>query len=385
MGSRTREVSVRAGAALAGLGAATALVNRITVRQLRDGTAEVTESVTVCIPARDEADRLPGLIADLRAQQGIPQLRVIVLDDDSTDGTYRAALEAIGGDKRFTLVRNDTRPPPGWTGKNAACARLADLAPDSSQVLVFLDADIRLAAGAVAAAVRELRRAQAGSVCAWPLQRAETVTERLVQPLLCWSWAGTLPLIVGNRSLRPSMAVACGQFLAFDAADYRALGGHAVVADRITEDLAITRALRRAGRRTVLVAGGQLAETRMYRDARELEEGYSRWLWTAYGGPAGSAAIAALLALAYWVPPVAALSGRGRTRRLGLLGYAAAVTGRLLARSTESGGNLTRADALAALAHPVAIAAYLRLSMRSHLAHRGGTLSWKGRALNNTR
>ncbi|WP_405135838.1 glycosyltransferase family 2 protein [Nocardia sp. NBC_01388] len=383
---RPGEFAVRAGTAIAGLGAVTALLNRITLRQLRGGSTTVTEAVTVCVPARNEADRLPGLIADLRAQQGIPQLRVLILDDDSTDDTSSAALAAVGVDERFTVQRNEIAPAPGWTGKNAACALLAELATvQAPGALVFLDADVRLAPGAVAAAVAELRRAQASSLCAWPRQRARTATERLVQPLLCWSWAGTLPLILGNRSLRPSTAVACGQFLVFDAADYGALGGHAVVADRITEDLAIARALRRSGRRTVLVAGGQLAETRMYRDAKELEQGYSRWLWTAYGGPAGSVAVAALLALGYWVPPLAALTGRGRTRRLGLLGYAAAVTGRLLARSTESGGSLTPTDALAALAHPVAIAAYLRLSAKSHLAHRRGTLSWKDRALNNTR
>ncbi|MET9491561.1 glycosyltransferase family 2 protein [Nocardia sp. NPDC006630] len=383
---RSGEFAVRAGTVIAGLGAVTALLNRITLRQLRGGSTTVTEAVTVCVPARNEADLLPGLIADLRAQQGIPQLRVLILDDDSTDDTYSAALEAVGADERFTVQRNEIAPAPGWTGKNAACALLAELATvQAPGALVFLDADVRLTPGAVAAAVAELRRAQASSLCAWPRQRAQTTAERLVQPLLCWSWAGTLPLILGNRSLRSSMAVACGQFLVFDAADYGALGGHAVVADRITEDLAITRALRRSGRRTVLVAGGQLAETRMYRDAKELEQGYSRWLWTAYGGPAGSVAVAAFLALGYWVPPLAALAGRGRTRRLGLVGYAAAVTGRLLARSTESGGSLTPADALAALAHPVAIAAYLRLSAKSHLAHRSGTLSWKDRALNNTR
>ncbi|WP_442791073.1 glycosyltransferase [Nocardia sp. NBC_01327] len=381
------EFAVRAGTAIAGLGAVTALLNRITLRQLHGGGTTVTEAVTVCVPARDEADRLPGLIADLRAQQGIPHLRVLILDDDSTDDTYGAALKAVGTDERFTVQRNDIAPAPGWTGKNAACARLAELATveGAPGALVFLDADVRLTPGALGAAVVELRRAQASSLCAWPRQRAETTAERLVQPLLCWSWASTLPLVLGNRSLRPSTAVACGQFLVFDAADYRALGGHAVVADRITEDLAITRALRRSGRRTVLVAGGRLAETRMYRDARELEQGYSRWLWTAYGGPAGSLAVAGFLALGYWVPPLAALAGRGRTRRLGLLGYTAAVTGRLLARSTESGGGLTRADALAALAHPAAIAAYLRLSAKSHLAHHSGALSWKDRALTGIR
>ncbi|WP_330182014.1 glycosyltransferase [Nocardia sp. NBC_01503] len=426
---------MRAGAVIAAAGATTALANRITMRQLRDQRVGVTEAVTVCVPARDEADRLPELIADLRAQQGVPRLRVLILDDDSGDGTYRAALDSVGGDSRFTVLRNDIPPTLGWTGKNAACARLAEFADTDSGVLIFLDADVRLTPGALAAAIRELRRAGAGLVCPWPAQRAESIAERLVQPLLCWSWASTLPVALGNSTLSPAMAVACGQFLVFDAAAYRAIGGHASVADRITEDLAIARELRRAGQRTTLVAGGQLTSTRMYRSARELDEGYRKWLWTAYGGVAGSAAVGGVTTLAYLLPPLVAAVGHRRVRRMGLLGYAAAVTGRLLARSTENGGRvhrspledyrcgprpkarrdddggrpsendgrarspravpgahligdiggLTGADVLAALAHPVSVAVYLGLSMRSHRASRNRTLTWKGRGLSDIR
>lgn len=372
---------VQAGTAIAVFGAGVALVNRVTMPRLRAGSS-VIEPVTVCIPARDEAERLPELIADLRAQQGVPRLRVLILDDASTDGTEQAALDAIDDDARFTVVRNDIDPPSGWNGKTAACARLAELAARTApRAFVFLDADVRLAPGALAAAVAELRRSRAALVCPWPNQRADSPAELLVQPLLAWSWAATLPIAVANHTVRPSTAVACGQFLVFDTAAYQSIGGHAAVAAEITEDLAIARVLRHAGQRTALTAAGPLASTRMYRSASELDTGYTRWLWSAYGGTAGSAAIAATAALAYWVPPLAAVLGRGRVRRTGLLGYAAAVTARLLARSTETRGPLTPTDTVAALAHPLSIAAYLRLTFRSHRAHRNGTLSWKGRGL----
>ncbi|MGW2664194.1 glycosyltransferase [Nocardia tengchongensis] len=375
--------AVTAGSAVAAFGAVAALANRVGLPRLRPSGDPVTEPVTVCVPARDEAHLLPGLIADLRAQQGITGLRVLILDDGSTDDTTAAAHAAIGDDDRFRLAHNDTDPAPGWTGKTAACARLAALAADliDAGVLVFLDADVRLAPSALAAAVRALRSARADLICPWPRQRAESPAEWLVQPLLCWSWASTLPVALADRTRRPSMAVACGQFLVFDAAAYRAVGGHAAVADSVTEDLAIARVLRRGGRRTALVAAGPLAHTRMYRDAGELTEGYTRWLWSAYGGPAGSLAVGSIAALAFWVPPLAALCGRGRLRRIGVLGYGAAVTGRLLARSTETGGPPGRADVVAALAHPLSVAAYLALSARSHRAHRAGRLHWKDRSL----
>ena len=150
MTDQTTAVLARAGAAVAVLGCATALFNRLTVRRLPEAAA-VIEPITVCVPARDEAHRLPELIADLRAQSGAPRLQVLVIDDASTDGTAEAAEKAIDGDPRFLVIRSRDEPEPGWTGKAAACARLAEAA--DTAVLVFLDADVRLAPGAIAAAV----------------------------------------------------------------------------------------------------------------------------------------------------------------------------------------------------------------------------------------
>ncbi|WP_039797111.1 glycosyltransferase [Nocardia araoensis] len=367
-------------AAVAALGAGIALYNRITVRRLSNIPTTVIEPVTVCIPARDEADRLPGLIGDLRAQVGVPRMAVRILDDASTDDTAAAARAAIDGDPRFTLLRSVSDPVPGWTGKAAACVRVAEEV--STPVLIFLDADVRLAPTALAAAVGALRGRRAALVSPWPLQVSGSVAEAVVQPLLCWSWASTLPVTAADRSLRPATAVACGQFLVFDNAAYREVGGHTAVAGSVTEDLDIARTLRRAGHPTVLVAAGPLARTRMYRGAAELDAGYTRWLWSAYDGTiAGGAAVGLVAAVAYWVPPAAAVLGHGAVRRAGLIGWLAAVAGRLLARSTETGGPLKPSDVLAAVAHPVSVGAYLLLWVRSHRARRRGTARWKGRSL----
>ncbi|NUS94943.1 MAG: glycosyltransferase, partial [Nocardia sp.] len=93
-------------------GAALAAWNRFTVPRLSADPAPVTESVTVCVPARDEVALLPGLIGDLRAQTGIGRMRVLVLDDLSTDGTAAAARRAMDGDPRCELIRGTTGPPP---------------------------------------------------------------------------------------------------------------------------------------------------------------------------------------------------------------------------------------------------------------------------------
>ena len=102
-------------------------------------------------------------------------------------------------------------PPPGTLGKPHACAQLAAAA--SGSVLVFVDADVTLAPHAVAAAVGMLREAGLGLLCPWPRQVAEGVGPRLLQPLLAWSWMATLPLRRAERSPRPSLVAANGQFM----------------------------------------------------------------------------------------------------------------------------------------------------------------------------
>ncbi|MBF6286542.1 glycosyltransferase [Nocardia cyriacigeorgica] len=383
MPGETRVVSaIRVGTGIAVAGCAVAMGNLLTMRRLRPGPP-VDETVAVCVPARNEAERLPELIEDLRAQTGVPGLWVLILDDGSTDDTEAAARHAAGDDPRITVLRGDDEPEPGWTGKAAACARLAEAAAATgATVLVFIDADVRLAPAAIAAAVTELRARRFALVSPWPRQLAHSPAERLVQPLLCWSWATTLPVVLAERGTRPSMAVACGQFLAFDAADYRAIGGHAAVAGSVTEDLDIARALRRHGMRTAVVAAGSMARTRMYRDEAELEAGYTRWLWSAYGGSAaGGLAVGAVAGLAYWLPPLAVLAGHGRVRRIGLLGYTAAVAGRIVAGCLDSGTAPGRDEVVAACAHPASVAAYLYLWARSRRARRQHALMWKGRAL----
>ncbi|WP_137873310.1 glycosyltransferase family A protein [Rhodococcus sp. Q] len=361
--------------AVSAAGLAIAALNAATAPRLRAGSP-VTEPVTVCIPARDEVETLPRLVADLRAQRGVPDLRILILDDDSGDGTAAAAIAAAAADGRFSIEEAEGDPPAGWLGKPHACSRLADLSADRGGVLVFLDADVRLAPDALAAAARALRELRVDLLSPWPFQVAVTAGERLLQPLLGWSWLATAPLPIANRSMRPSMAVACGQFLVFDAAAYRAVGGHRAVASCVAEDLELARTMRRAGRRTAVAVAGEFASCRMYSSAAQVRDGHGRWLWTQFGSPVGAAAVLGVAVLGYTTGPLVT-----RPRRWGAAAFAAAVASRLLARRVESGRGLTVRDGVDAAAHPLSVVGLAALTADSHLRRRRGTLTWKNRPL----
>jgi hypothetical protein len=267
-------------------------------------------------------------------------------------------------------VLTGTPLPPGWLGKPYACQQLADAADPASDVLVFLDADVRLGPGAIPATVGLL--ADLDLVSPYPRQLAVSPAERLVQPLLQWSWLTFLPLRLAERSGRESLSAANGQLLAVRRAAYDRAGGHAAVRAEVVEDVALLRAVKRAGGRGGVADGTALADCRMYGGWPALRDGYTKSLWSAFGSPAGAVAVAGLLGLAYLVPPLAALAGS----RIGLAGYAAGVTGRVVtARRT---GGRTWPDALA---HPVSVALFTGLTARSLRHHRAGKLSWKGRQL----
>jgi hypothetical protein len=371
------------GSALAVAGLAHAARNLHDLHRPAPPEQPIADPVAVLVPARDEAHRVAATVTAVLAQHDVPHLQVVVLDDASTDGTSAVAAQAGAGDARLQIIRGDSDPPAGWLGKPYACQRLADTV--TAPTLVFLDADVVLAPGAVAAAVAALRSSSASFGSVWPRQLADGILQRLIQPLQQWSWATTLPLRAAARSRRPSLAAANGQFLVIDRQAYLDIGGHAAVADCVLEDIELARAMKRAGHRTGLWDGSELAACRMYDTPAELLAGYRKSLWAAFG-PRGApltlrAAAAggawAMLGAAAVVPPIALAVGPDRaTRLIGLLGYAAGVGNRaLVARRT---GSPVWPDSAA---HPASVAALIVLSADSLIAHAAGRTSWKGRSV----
>jgi hypothetical protein len=357
------------GAALAVAGTAHQVRNLRALRVPPAAPPAVAEPVTVALPVRDEAHRVAPALRALLAQRDVPDMEVLVLDDGSTDGTADVVRAVADGDPRLRLLHG-TLPPPGRPGKPHACAQLAAAARGS--VLVFIDADVVATPLAVAAAVAVLRDAGLDLLSPWPRQLADGAAARLVQPLLQWSWMVSLPLRRAERSPHPALCAANGQLLVADAATLARAGGFGGVGTEVLDDLAVARAVKRAGGRVGVADGSALTACRMYDGWADLHAGYRKSLWAAFGPAPASAAVAALLALAYVVPALAALRGSWA----GLVGYGAGVVSRVLA-ARHSGGRAWPD----ALAHPVSVTALLGLLASSWRGHRRGELTWKGRRL----
>lgn len=378
--SRGVDATVAAAAVGAWIATAHTAYNLSILRTPSTHPPVVAERVSILVPARDEARRIGPCIEALLASKGLRDVEILVLDDGSTDATADVVRRCAAGDSRLTVIDGGSASlPAGWLGKTWACERLARAANGS--VLVFVDADVVVAPHGIAASVTLLRQSRLDLVCPYPHQLADGVVPRLVQPLLQWSWATMLPLGAAESSPRESLVAANGQLLMVDTAVYLRSGGHDGVRHEVLDDVALLRAVKRAGGRGVVVDGTQVATCRMYDDTDALVEGYTKSLWSAFGSPAGAAAVIALLTWLYVVPPVAVVTGPStRTRAWGLAGYAAGVTGRaLVARRTTP--RTTDAHVTDALAHPVSIAAFAALVTESWRRHHAGTTTWRGRPL----
>jgi cellulose synthase/poly-beta-1,6-N-acetylglucosamine synthase-like glycosyltransferase len=107
---------------LAGISVAGTLHAALNIALLRRPPTDpppVRRPVTVVVPARDEEEQIGSCLAALLDQRGVPSLRIVVVDDGSTDGT--AAVVRAVEDPRVRLVHAEP-PPPGWLGKPHACA-----------------------------------------------------------------------------------------------------------------------------------------------------------------------------------------------------------------------------------------------------------------------
>jgi len=348
-------------------------VNALLLRRLPELPNNSDERVAVLLPLRDEADRVTPCLESLLAQRGLPNLTIYVLDDGSTDGTADL-VRSLAGDK-VTLITG-AELPDGWLGKPHACWQLAMAAADSD-ILSFVDADVVLAPDALASAVRLLREIDVTLLSAYPRIGG---AGRLLQPLLQWSWLTFLPVRAMERSPRPSLAAAGGQWLIADRDGYFRAGSHAAVRAEILEDIALARQVKRAGGRIAIADASRRATCRMYDSWSGLTAGYAKSLWASFGSAPAAAIVVVMLLLLYALPavaaPILAVTGFPSAALIALTAYLLGAAGRAI--SALATGGRPWPDCLA---HPVSIALFAWLTARSFRLRRQSRLTWRGRAL----
>lgn len=268
-------------------------------RAPRGEEARRAPRMAILVPARNESHQISACL-DALLHATPPSATIIVLDDESSDDTW-ARLSALrrATDRDLRVVRGRPRPP-GWRGKNWACAQLADHASDAD-ILVFVDADTRLVPGAAERLAQEMVDQRWEMASVFPRQEARRLAALLVY-LFPWSLVAHAPLFV-QRWRRRALPVAVGQVIAFQRSAYASLGGHAGVKGEIAEDLALARKAARRKMAGAVIDGASSASCTMYTSWGQAWRGFQKnWCFTV-GHPMISCLVWAWLAYAFgWLP-----------------------------------------------------------------------------------
>ena len=343
---------------------------------LRRGPAEgaaALPALAVIVPARNESANIGACLNGLAGQLYPPgKLKIIAIDDDSSDDTAAIMEECAAASDRIALL-GAAPLPARWAGKPFTCWRGACTA--DSEWLCFIDADTVAAPALLATAVKVARARHLDLLSLQPFQELSGFYDRLVLPL------GFL-LIAATQRLEATPVN--GQFILVRAAAYFRIGGHAAHPRAICEDKALAESAKAAGCRVAVLDAAELMRTRMYRNGNDLWEGLSKNLTEIFGGPARTVAIAAAalaIACCAVLLPLHALAGVARTPSpLAFAELAVALPTALAVFATQIAlARHFRIPFWYGLLVPLSAAAGLLLAINAALCKLRGSASWKGR------
>ncbi|GAB2728965.1 glycosyltransferase [Streptomyces bullii] len=341
---------------------------------------EAWPDVCVVVPARDEAAVLPATLPSLLAQDYPGRAEVFLVDDGSADGTADLARELARRHGGLPLtVGSPGEPPEGWTGKLWAVRHGIGLArARAPEFLLLTDADIAHAPDSLRQLVAAARTGGFDVVSQMARLRVESTWERLVVPAFVYFFAQLYPFRrIGKKGTRTAAAAGGCVLLRAEAAERARIPEsirHAVI-----DDVALARAVKRAGGRVWLGLADRVDSVRPYPRLRDLWRMVSR---SAYAqlrhNPVVLAGTVAGLVLVYLVPPVAVGVG-------GAAGSAAAVVVGAGAWLVMAGTYVPmlryyRQPLWPALLLPFTAALYLMMTVDSAVRHyQGRGAAWKGR------
>jgi hopene-associated glycosyltransferase HpnB len=336
-------------------------------------------AIVAIIPARDEAETVGQTISSLLQQDYPGEFSILLVDDQSRDGTAeiaRAAATSLGDATRLTVLPG--RPlPAGWTGKlwaqhQGVEATLA-FSP-SPAYLLLTDADIVYAPHALRALIV---RAQTGGYVLTSLMaklRCTTLAERFFIPAFIFFFQMLYPFGWANNPRRGTAAAAGGCMLVRRDALAQA-GGMAAIREALIDDCTLAKKLKAQGPIWIGLTHS-VSSVRSYPALADIRHMVSR---TAYAqlrySPLLLAGTVIGLALTFIAPVILALFAAGAARFLGIAAWV------LMAIALQPTLRFYRVSPLWGVALPAIAAIYMAFTLDSAYQHwRGRSGMWKGRA-----
>ncbi|MEZ0536051.1 glycosyltransferase family 2 protein [Caldicellulosiruptoraceae bacterium PP1] len=208
------------------------------------------DKISVIIPARNEEKNIPNLLNSLQNQTIKPH-EIIVVNDFSEDNTYSVA-------KSYNIkVINNPDLPLGWTGKNWALWN--GFLNSSGDILIFLDADVRLSNDAIETLIKTRNKID-GVISVVPFHFTQKFYERL---LLLVNILGIFAFTAPKERKRHDKGL-YGSCIVTTREDYLKINGHRSICAEVIDDLSLGKKFSQAGVRIENFIGVNYVSFRMY-------------------------------------------------------------------------------------------------------------------------
>ncbi|MDP2225233.1 glycosyltransferase [Nitrosomonas sp.] len=225
--------------------------------------------ITVLIPARNEGPYIRHTLNGVRAQS--ENLRIIVIDDQSTDDTAEQAKRC------GALVLSGTAPPAGWSGKLWALEQ--GLREVSTPYTLLLDADIELAPGIVIELQQKACNENIALVSLMAEPPMESFIERLLMPAFIFFFRLLYPFGLANKPVS-RVAAAAGGCILVETQALRSVGAFANLHNALIDDCTLATHIKRSGLRTFIGLSRAARSHRGYQDLKPIWEMVARTAFT---------------------------------------------------------------------------------------------------------
>lgn len=261
--------------------------------------------ISVIVPARNEEENIPHCLESLQ-QQDYPNFEVIVVNDRSKDRTGSIVEAFARRDPRVKPV-NGERLKDGWLGKSHALHQGVQVA--RGDWLLFVDADTWHHPQSLSASMDHVLRENVDMLSLYPHFVCKSFWEKVIQPAVgrMILIAGPLTFVNSRKPISRIFYMAIGQFILVRKNVYEAVGGHAAIRERVTEDVELAKRVKGAGYALNFLYGFDVLHTRMYTTFSELWRGWSRSFYPAMGNNLPQAVLETVLVFIFGTLPYLSL------------------------------------------------------------------------------
>jgi chlorobactene glucosyltransferase len=228
--------------------------------------------VSVLIPVRNEERFIERCLNSLRNQL-YKNYEILVINDNSTDGTGKI-LERIAAQDQRIKVFSGKPLPDDWYGKPFALHQLS--AHAKGEILLFTDADTVHSPASISWAVTNLDRLKVDMLSGYIGQVFMKFGEVITVPLMFFLTGFVIPLFLNRFTKLHWFSAAIGQYIAIRHNVFKAIGGCEAFKKKTSEDIYMSRVVKRSGYSTRFLNICEYVNCRMYNGYRNAIEGIGK-------------------------------------------------------------------------------------------------------------